>query len=484
MQEVINLVPILPEIVLAILVCVVLLAGVFTQKAKVVFWLAEAALVVTFVAVIYVCYVNDNLLQSILIFNNSFVLDRMAIILKLFILLCVMVTFIYAQIYNRDRQVARTEFYALALLATVGMLLLVSAHNLLTIFLGVELISLPSYAMVAMWRTQQNCIEAAMKYFITGALATGMLLYGFSMLFGATQSLDIQQIADKLSLMPFGENYIAIFGLVFSVAGLAFKIGAAPFHMWVPDVYDGAPTSVTLFISTAPKIAGFGMAIRLLTEALPGLHIQWQEMLIVLAILSMGIGNFAAIVQTNIKRLLAYSSVAHAGYGLLGLICATPRGYAASMFYVITYSIMTLAAFGVVLLLNRAGFEMEDIKDLRQLNHTNPWLAFLMLIVMFSLAGVPPLVGFIAKVGLFEALISVHMVWLTVVAILFSIVGAYYYLNVVKVMYFEREENLPKKPVEVTTGSLITISLNGVAVLVLGVFPGALFSICHWAFFL
>jgi NADH-quinone oxidoreductase subunit N len=286
-----------------------------------------------------------------------------------------------------------------------------------------------------------------------------------------------------LAALNITTDYIAIFGLVFSVAGLAFKLGAAPFHMWVPDVYDGAPTSVTLFIATAPKIAGFGMAIRLLVGAMPSLHVQWVDMLIVISLLSMGIGNFAALIQTNIKRLLAYSSIAHAGYALLGIICVTPRGYAASMFYIITYAIMTLGAFGIVLLLNQAGFEVESIDDLKSLNNRHPWMAFMMLIVMFSLAGVPPLVGFIAKVGLLEALIDVHLVWLAVLAIIFAIIGAYYYLRVVKVMYFEKTDVKPElMKIHLTSGNLIAISLNGLAVLVLGILPGALFTLCHMAF--
>jgi len=295
--------------------------------------------------------------------------------------------------------------------------------------------------------------------------------------------LHIAEVAKNLAASSMTHNYVAIFGLVFAIAGLAFKLGAAPFHMWVPDVYDGAPTSVTLFIATAPKIAGFGMAIRLLVGTIPELHFQWQEMLMVLALLSMGIGNFAAIVQSNIKRMLAYSSIAHIGYMLLGLICATSRGYAAALFYVISYSIMTLAGFGMLAVLSRAGFEAEDIDDLKALNNRHPWLAFMMLIVMFSLAGVPPLVGFIAKIGLLEALIDVHLVWLAVLAILFAIIGAYYYLRVVKVMYFETletESTIGK--LTVSKGALVAISINGVAVLLLGIFPGALFTLCHAAF--
>lgn len=478
-----NVIPMIPEIFMAVMAGVILLTGVFAKHArKITFYLVECTLVAALILTL-LTFVEFDFKQVVLIFHNSFILDPLAVILKSFILVFVFITFLYSRVYNDFRKIAANEFYVLGLLSTIGMMMLVSSHSLLTLFLSVELLSLPTYAMVAMRQKERRCIEAAMKYFIIGALATGMLLYGFSMIFGATQSLDIQDIAAHFSQHQLGTDYVAIFGLVFSVAGLAFKLGAAPFHMWVPDVYDGAPSSVTLFISTAPKIAGFGMMIRLLVGALPALHVQWQEMLIVLSLLSMGLGNFAAIVQTNMKRMLAYSSIAHAGYMLLGLICGTPRGYAASMFYSITYALMTLGAFGVVLLMNRAGVEVENIDDFRGLNNRHPWLAFIMLMVMFSLAGVPPLVGFIAKVGLLEALIRVHLVWLAVIAILLAIVGAYYYLRVVKVMYFERPLEIPEDDhVRVRTGSLVAISLNGIAVLLLGVLPGTLFTLCQFAF--
>lgn len=468
---------------MAVMVCILLLVGAFSgQRSRFAFYLAQFTLLIALVMVC-VLFSNLELSKPVLSFYDSFVYDRLASVLKIFILLSVMVTFLYSEGYNRDRKIPNNEFYALGLLSTVGMMFLVSSHSLLMVFLGVELLSLPTYAMVAMRRDQVRCIEAAMKYFIIGALATGMLLYGFSMIFGATQSLDIAKIAQHFTQESISNDYVAIFGLVFVVSGLAFKFGAAPFHLWVPDVYDGAPSSITLFVSTAPKIAAFGMAMRLLVGALPALHVQWQEMLIVLAILSMGIGNFAAIVQTNLKRMLAYSSIAHIGYGLLGIICGTPHGYTVSLFYMISYVIMTLAAFGMVILLSHAGFEAENIDDLKALNNRHPWLAFLILMVMFSLAGVPPLVGFIAKIGLLEALISVHMVWLAVLAILFAIVGAYYYIRVVKVMYFEKaQEHSAVAELSISNSNMIAISINGVAVLILGILPGALFSLCRLAF--
>ncbi len=477
------MIPLIPEIALTLMTCLILLAGVFSQKVRLTFYLSQAALLITALSLL-VLLRNPALWQATEpLFNGSFVLDLLAIVLKLFILLVIFFVFLYVERYNRWRQVASHEFFVLALLSTIGMMVLVSGHSLLTIFLGVELLSLPTYAMAAMRRDQPLCVEAAMKYFIIGALATGMLLYGFSMIFGATQSITLDGIASSLAAMPPEYDYLVIFGLVFSIAGLAFKLGAAPFHFWVPDVYQGSPTSATLFIATAPKLAGFAMAIRLLTGALPELAAQWQQMLMVLSILSMGIGNFAAIVQSDIKRLLGYSSIAHAGYALLGLVAATPQGYAASMFYMISYVLMTLAAFGGLLLLNRQGFEVVRIDDLKGLNNRHPWLAFILLMVMFSLAGIPPLVGFIAKVGLLEALISVHDVWLAVVAILFAVVGAYYYLRVIKVMYFESMDSpVPLDKLEISTASLIALSINGIAVVLLGVFPGALFALCRLAF--
>lgn len=478
-----NLMPLLPEILLVLMACTILLMAVFKPAAQMlVFVMALLALLASTGLLIWQLSTQD-LLNSLLSFNGAFIQDRLSVVLKIFMLLTVFVVFIYSRVYNDFRKLAAHEFYVLGLLATVGMMTLVSAHNLLLLFLGVELLSLPTYAMVAMRQRDVVCTEAAMKYFIIGALASGMLLYGFSMLYGATGLLDIQAIADFFTQKDITQNYIAIFGLVFAVAGVAFKLGAAPFHMWVPDVYEGAPSSVTLFIAAAPKLAAYGMMMRLLVGALPMFSVQWAQMLVVVALLSIAIGNLAAIVQTSIKRMLAYSSIAHIGYMLLGMVCATPRGYAASLFYVICYSLMTLAAFGIVLLMNRGGFEVNSIEDFRGLNNRHPWLAFVMLIVMFSLAGVPPLVGFQAKIGLLEALIDVDLVWVAVLAILFSVVGAYYYINIVKLMYFERKETLSADDhVRVSNANVVAISLNGVLVIVLGVLPSGLFRLCHYVF--
>lgn len=477
-----NFVPVIPEIFVLVMICVTLLVGLFNEKRfkNISYCLVQFTLIIAAWLTWHVFSQYDLNIKA-LTFHDTFILDKLAVVLKLFIYLAAFLTFLYSRQYNKDRHIPANEFYVLGLLSVMGMMVLVSGHNLLTIFLGLELLSLPIYAMVALQRGKPRCIEAAMKYFIVGAIATGMLLYGMSMIFGATKSLDITHIAQFVSATAMSQSLIFIFGLVFMMAGIAFKLGAAPFHMWVPDVYDGAPNSVTLFIASAPKIAAFGLVIRLLAEGLPGLHMQWQEVWIVIAILSMAIGNFVAIVQTNIKRLLAYSSIAHMGYMILGLVCATPRGNAAALFYIISYTIMTLAAFGMILLMSRSGFEANELDDFKGLNSRNPWLAFIMLIVMFSMAGIPPLVGFIAKVGVLEALINVHLVWLAVVAVFFAIIGVYYYIRVVKLMYFEDAAE-GSEPVKYSTEMNIAISINGIAVLVLGIFPGTLFALSHLTF--
>lgn len=473
--------PALAEIWVMVMVCVTLLAGLFANKrSSITYILTQFTLLVaaylTFYS--YTHWIGGT--GTALIFHGQFVLDRMAVLLKLFIYLIVFVVFIYARQYNRDREIPHQEFYVLGLLSLLGMMILVSAHSLLTIYLGLELFSLPTYAMVALERRQGRCIEAAMKYFLIGALASALLLYGLSFIFGMTKSLDISVIAQHVTTLSGGSLLVVLCALVFVVAGVAFKFGAAPFHMWVPDVYDGASTSVTLFISTAPKIAAFALAVRLLLEALPVFHVQMQDIFITLSVLSMAIGNMVAIAQSSIKRMLAYSSIAHIGYMFLGFACMTADGDASAMFYIITYAISTLASFGMLIILSRNGFEADKIDDYAGLNTRNPWLAFIMLLVMFSMAGIPPLVGFIAKVGLLEALINAHLVWLAVLALIFSIIGAYYYLRVVKVMYFEEPKS--RTPIACPADTKVVVGLNGLAVLFLGIFPGGLFAICHLTF--
>ena len=367
----------------------------------------------------------------------------------------------------------------LVLFAALGMMVLISARSFLTVYLGLELLSLSLYALVALDRDSLVASEAAMKYFVLGALASGMLLYGMSLIYGATGSLDLATVHEAISDSGRG-NVVLILGLVFLVVGVAFKLGAVPFHMWVPDVYEGAPTPVTLFIGSAPKIAAFAMLMRLLVDGLGSLHGDWQQMLIILAVLSMGIGNVIAIAQSNIKRMLAYSTIAHVGFLFLGVIAGNPDGYAASMFYVIVYTLMVVGAFGMVVALGRNGHECDQLEDFRGLNERNPWLAMLMMVLMLSMAGVPPLAGFWAKWSVLRELVAAGQSWLAVVAVLFSVIGLYYYLRVVRLMYFDP----PSDAVRARPGAdvQVVIGANGLAILALGIYPGGLLALCARAF--
>lgn len=473
-----NFIAAAPEIFLLMMGCVALLICAFgkRQGASACYYLVQISLLITAVL---------TLLQfgkpPIITFDNMYVVDNFAVLLKISMTLITFVVFLYSRPYVAEHiKNYQAEYFILGLFSVVGMMVLVSAYSLLSLFLGLELFALPVYSMVALRRDSGISTEAAMKYFVIGSMATGIMLYGMSMVYGATKTVDIASIAQIISTTPLQQQLILVFGLVFVMVGIAFKLGAVPFHMWLPDVYEGAPTSVTLFIATAPKIAALGMAIRLLADAMPGLSIQWQEILIVLSLLSMALGNIVAIVQSNIKRMLAYSAIAHMGYMTLGLLTATSAGYAAATFYIISYAIMSLVAFGILLILSHAGFEVEKIDDLQGLNSRNPWLAFIMLLVMFSMAGIPPLVGFMAKLGVLEALIEVHMVWLAAIALAFAVIGSYYYLKVVKVMYFE--EPLSDVAIAWRWDVKIIMSLNAIALLVLGLFPGLLLTLCRAAF--
>lgn len=476
-----NFVPAMPEIFMLSMICVVLMCDVFVQQERrlITYFLTQFTLVVT--ALISLSLYH---LPTTITFSGLFILDPIASLLKILIYFAGFFVFWYSRDYLTIRSISLGENYILGLLSILGMMVLVSSHNFLTLFLGVELSALPVYAMVALWRNSLDGSEAAMKYFVIGSLASAMLLYGLSMLYGVTGSLDMSVVANTLANTlantDVSSNLIFIFGLVFVLVGIAFKFGAAPFHMWVPDVYQGAPSPMTLFISSVPKIAAYGMAVRLLINALPGLHIQWQEILILVAILSMALGNFAAIVQNNLKRMLAYSSIAHMGYMLLGLLCATPDGYAAGLFYMLAYAIMAIGGFAFIVLLSKAGFEADNINDLKGLNERNPWLAFMLLLLMFSMAGIPPSVGFFAKLGVLEALIGVHLIWLAALALVFAIIGAYYYIRVVKVMYFEEPDNA--MPFTYSKDLAVAMSINGIAVLYFGIFPDSLISICRAAF--
>jgi len=473
-----DLVLLLPENFLLGATCAILLIDLFLKQAQrnVTHWLSVATIVVTIVLVL-----ADNDPATVA-FGGMIRHDAVAAILKVFILGVVGTVFVYARGYLRDRALFVGEFYLLCLFATLGMMLLVSAGNLVIVYLGLELLTLSSYALVAMNRDSRVSSEAAIKYFVLGALASGLLLYGMSMVYGATGSLDLAKIHTVADFALTQPNHVLLaFGVVFLVAGIGFKFGAAPFHMWLPDVYQGSPTAVTVFIGSAPKIAAFGMAYRLLENGLAGMQPHWHAMLGLLAVLSLGIGNILAIAQTNLKRMLAYSTISHVGFLLLGLANGTPSGYAAAMFYAIAYSIMSAAAFGMILLLSRAGFEAEEIDDFKGLNQRNPWYALIVLLVMASLAGIPPLFGFAGKFLVLKAAVDANMLWLAIVAIVFAIIGMFYYLRVIKVMYFDAPTDKSELVLQPDIEFRWLISLNGVALFVLGIFWGPLIGWCSRA---
>ncbi|NMG27492.1 NADH-quinone oxidoreductase subunit NuoN [Aromatoleum evansii] len=419
-------------------------------------------------------------------FSGMFIGDMLGGLLKVFSLLAVSVALLYGRGYLADRKIDRPEYYLLSLLMSLGMMVMISANHLLSLYMGLEMMSLSLYGMVAFDRDSPRATEAAMKYFVLGALASGLLLYGMSMLYGATGSLELSGIAQSIYHQAANKT-VLVFGLVFIVAGLAFKLGVVPFHMWVPDVYQGAPTAVTLMISAAPKLAAFAMTMRLLVYGLFELADQWQTMLMFLSVLSIVLGNLAAIAQSNIKRMLAYSGISHMGFVLLGLLAGVVDGdrnfalnaYSSAMFYAVSYVIMSLASFGMVILLSRAGFEAETIEDFKGLNKRNSWFAALMMIVMFSMAGIPFFIGFFAKLSVLQAVVAAGYVWLAVVAVLMSVIGAYYYLRVVKVMYFD--DPVDSAPIRAQGEVRFLLSANGLAIAVLGLLPQGLMSLCAYA---
>ncbi len=411
-------------------------------------------------------------------FSGMFVDDPLADVLKLMIYLTTSMVLIYTRSYIALRGMFRGEFYALVLFAMLGMMIMVSGHHFLTLYMGLELLSLCLYTLVALDRDNPRATEAAMKYFVLGALASGMLLYGMSMIYGVTGSLNISEVGSAL-LNGVPDHAVLILGLVFIVAGIAFKFGAVPFHMWVPDVYQGSPTAITLLIGTVPKLAAFAFVMRLLVQGLYVLAVDWQGMLIIMAVLSISIGNLAAIAQTNFKRMLAYSTISHVGFILYGIFSASSNGYASSMFYVTTYVLMALAGFGMILLLSRKGFEAEELDDLKGLNQRSPWHAFLLLIVMFSMAGIPPTIGFYAKFAVLQAALQAGFVWLVVFAVLMAVVGAFYYLRVVKLMYFDDQQDT--SPIAPQADMNMVLSVNALALLALGMMPQRLMDICGYA---
>jgi len=481
-----DFVPAYPEIFLALMASAILITDLILpgRGRSITYGLSLLALVGC--AVLTVGVVQSTAGQVTYTFSNMFVSDYMGNLLKMLTYIAVAACMVYSRGYMTDRDLFKGEFFVLMLFAMLGMMVMISANHFLTLYLGLELLSLCLYALVALNRDSAASTEAAMKYFVLGALASGLLLYGMSMIYGATGTLDISAVARALDgARP--AKHVLVFGLVFVVAGLGFKLGVVPFHMWIPDVYHGAPTAVTLFIGSAPKLAAFAMAIRLLVNGLLALAFDWQQMLVIMAVLSMAIGNLAALAQTNIKRMLAYSTISHMGFMLLGLLSGVvggnwfnaPDAYSAAMFYAIVYVLMSLGAFGMVILLSRAGFEAEHLASFKGLNQRSPWFALMMLLLMFSLAGIPPTAGFYAKLLVLQSVVAAGQVWLAVVAVLFSLVGAFYYLRVVKLMYFDEPQDTA--PVRAHLDMSVLLSANGLAVLLLGILPGPLMQLCLYS---
>jgi len=464
----------MPEIFLLSMVCIIMLIDLFLKDDS-----RGATYVLSLIALIATAFLlfSNYSTETLTTFNGSFILDPMASILKISICIIVVAVFIYAKDYLKDRNIYKGEYFTLGLFGVIGMMVMVSAGNFLTVYLGLELLSLSMYAMIAMQRDSIVASEAAMKYFILGAIASGMLLYGMSMVYGVTGSLDLATINKAVSS---ADRVVMSFGLVFIILGVAFKLGAVPFHMWMPDVYHGSPTSVTLYIASAPKIAAFAMMYRLLVDGLADMHADWQMILIILSVLSMLLGNIIAIAQTNLKRMLAYSTISHVGFIIMGVVTGTQAGYGAAMFYAIVYAIMSVGAFGMIVLLSRAGFEAENIEDFKGLNQKSPWFAFVMMAIMFSMAGVPPFLGFWAKIAVLQEAVNSGLVWFAVVGVVASVIGAFYYLRVVKVVYFDKP--VDTTPIQASMDIRLTLSLNGLAILAIGLYPTALITLCMTTF--
>jgi len=487
--------PATPEIFLLVGTGIVLLVDLFLKDSQrfITYLLAQLVLLVTAGLVIFGLsdvYLAEAMQAtgkaSITTFSDMFVLDPMAQVLKVAILLITFGVFVYSRPYLAMRQMYKGEYFTLGLFAVLGMMIMVSAKTMLLIYLGLELLSLAMYAMVAFRRNDGRASEAAMKYFVLGAIASGMLLYGMSIIYGVTGSLHIDHIATYMSTHEVMKDIGLLLGLAFIIVGLGFKLGVVPFHMWIPDVYDGSPTAVTLFLGTAPKIAAFAMIIRLLVEGLGYMGDGWQQILSMLAAISFVLGNVIAIAQTNIKRMLAYSTISHMGFVLLGIIAGSEAGYAASMFYIITYSVVAMGGFAIIILLCRSGYEADHLNDLKGLSARHPWYAFMMMLFLFSMAGVPPTVGFYAKLSVIQAIVGSGYVWLAVIAVVMSVVGAYYYLRAIKLMYFDQPDETDRNGEALVAAKAgldfnALLSANGLFVVALGVLPGALMSLCVMA---
>ncbi len=470
-----DLMPASAEIFLLVMACVILIADLLIKQSgrQLTYMLVQITLLGCALITVWLRRTHGS--DIVYAFHSMFVGDVMSDVLKLMTYLAVSAMLVYSRQYLVLRGLFSGEFMVLAMFATVGMMVMISANHFLTLYLGLEVLSLSLYAMVALQRDSAVATEAAMKYFILGALASGLLLYGMSMLYGATGSLELGEVANAIQ-SGAADKTLLVFGLVFVVSGLAFKLGVVPFHMWVPDVYHGAPTAMTMLIGSAPKLAAFAFVARILVEGLQPLVQHWSGMLIILSVASMALGNITAIAQTNLKRMFAYSTIAHMGFMLLGLLAGGIEGYGSAMFYAVVYVLMSLGGFGMIMLLSREGFEADNLNDFKGLNQRSPWLAFLMLLLMFSMAGVPPTVGFYAKFSVLNAVVQAGHIWLAVVAVLLSLIGAFYYLRIVKLMYFDTPES--HAPIAVGSDTSLLMSVNGLGVLLLGLLPGTLMSVC------
>mgnify|MGYP000574035456 FL=1 len=457
----------MPELFLLSAISVILLFDLFvSQRLKqLTYYLSQLALLIT-------GFLAFNLIgESATIFSGTFVLDSLGSTFKVFILGFAIIALVYTRHYLKAHDLLRNEYFVLALMSILGMMVMVSGHSLLTLYLGLEIMSLSLYALIATARDRASAIEAALKYFVLGAIASGLLLYGMSMIYGISGSLDIAQISSFASASTLGSQQTLIlnFGLVFLVIGVAFKLGAVPFHMWVPDVYQGSPTSVTMFLSTVPKIAAIALLIRLLIDGLGDLQHYWADLFMILAVLSIAVGSLVALTQSNIKRMLAYSTISHIGFVLLGFVTGVVDGYGAAVFYVLAYILMSLAAFGSIIVLNRKGFEADQISDFQGLSKHSPWFALIMLVVMLSMAGVPPFIGFYSKLFILQQVIAEGYVVIAITAVIFAVISAYYYLQIIKTMYFDDvdKEIVISAPLDMK----VVLSINGILILVVGLMP-------------
>lgn len=466
----------LPEIIVSLMACAIL---VVDQTALKKYENLPFALTLITLVVVSIIFAANLYQESAVVMEGMFIDDSFSNLIKLAICLISLLVFSHARAYSKARNIAGSEFYVLGLFGVLGMMVMASADHLLVVYLGLELMSLCLYSMVAFQRDSSNATEAAMKYFVLGALGSGSLLYGLSIIYGLTGSLDIAVIQNEFADAS-ADNLPLILAVVFVVVALAFKLGAAPFHMWVPDVYHGAPTSTTIYLGTIPKIAAFAMVIRLLIGGLMELQHLWQDMLIIIALLSIIVGNVIAIAQTNLKRMLAYSTIAHMGFMLLGVLSGTNEGLTASLFYVIVYAVMSLGAFGIIVISAKKDEELDRISDYSGLNSRDPWMAFWMLLLMFSLAGVPPTVGFYAKLAVIQAIVDVNLVWVAVIAVLFAVVGAFYYLRVIKVVYFDQLEEV-LVPYQQLPASRALLGLNAMVLVAILPWVGDVLSICETA---